>query len=58
VSARKAAINPRSRKPYKEPAIKKLTLEEAKKVLEAQSDPTDENTEKLLAEINRRLGVK
>ena len=58
MSAIKAAINPRKRKPYKQPAIKKLTLEEAKKVLQAQSDPTDENTKKLLTEINRRLEVK
>ena len=58
MSASKAVMNPRKRKPYKQPAIKKLTLEEAKKVLQAQCNPTDENTKKLLTEINRRLEVK
>ena len=48
----------RKRKPYKHPTIKKLTLEEAKKKLEAQSERVDENTEKMLKEINRRLETK
>lgn len=57
VSASKPAVDDR-KEPFKQPAIKKLTLEQAKKVLESQSDPADENGAKLLEEINRRLKGK
>jgi hypothetical protein len=43
------------RKPYKKPALEKLTLENAKKLLASRSDPADKNVEKLLKEINRKL---
>ena len=48
----------RKRKPYKQPAIKKLTLQKAKKMLETQSDVADKSTEQMLKEINRRLEIK
>lgn len=48
----------RKRKPYKQPALTKLTPEAAKKVLEAKSIPGDGHAEKLLKEINRRLERK
>jgi hypothetical protein len=55
VSASKPTIDAPKRKLYESPAVKQLTLEEAKKVLEAQFAPADENTKKMLTEINRRL---
>jgi hypothetical protein len=58
VSARKSVSGARKRKPYRQPAVKKLTLEEAKKVLEAKSIPGDEQAEQLLKQINRRLETK
>ena len=57
MNASKPAVDDR-KEPFKQPAIKEPTLEEAKKVLEAQSEPADENTEKMLHEINRRLEIK
>ena len=57
VSGSKTA-NARKRKPYKQPAIKKQTLKEAKKMLEAQPDPADENSKKMVEEIDRRLARK
>ena len=55
MSARKATIGARKRKPYKKPAIKLLTLQRAKKILETQSELANQNSKKLLEEINRRL---
>ena len=55
MSASKLIINAPKRKLYESPVIKQPTPEEAKKVLEAQFAPADENPEKMLTEINRRL---
>jgi len=56
VSSRKPVItDTRERKLYKQPALTKLTLEAAKKILEAKSIPGDGQAEKLFKEINRRL---
>ena len=44
------------RKPYKPPAITKLTTEAAKTILEIKSIQGDEQAEKLLGAIRTRLG--
>ena len=56
MSANKPAIDDRKRDPYKKPAFKKLTLEEAKKLLKIQPQGADENIEKMLKEISRLEG--
>jgi len=56
VSASKPNVDPRTRNPYKQPAIKQLTLEEAKKILKIQPERADENIEKMLKEIRRLEG--
>lgn len=48
----------RKSKPYNPPTLTKLIPEEAKETLEARSNPADENTKRLLNEINRRLEGK
>ena len=59
VSASKPVLSDsRKRKPYKPPALTKLTPEAAKKLLEAKLIPGDGQAEKLLQEINRRLAAK
>jgi hypothetical protein len=55
MSASKPTIPAPKRKLYQSPTFKQLKLEEAKKLLEAQFAPSDENTKKMLTEINRRL---
>ncbi len=55
MSASKPTIHAPKRKLYQSPAVKQLKLEEAKKLLAAQFAPSDENTKKMLTEINRRL---
>jgi hypothetical protein len=56
VSASKPTVDPRTRNPYKQPAIKKLTLEEAKKILNIQPQEADDNIEKMLKQISRLEG--
>lgn len=56
MSASKPTVDARKRNPYKQPAIKKLTLEEAKKILKIQPERADENIEKMLKEIRRLEG--
>jgi hypothetical protein len=60
VSASKSSPSsvPNTPKPYSQPTSKKLTLEEAKAVLEAKGVPGDENVQKLLDVIRLRLGAK
>jgi len=59
VSSRKPVItDARKRKPYKQPALTKLTPEAAKKILEAKATPGDGQAEKLFKEINRSLERK
>ena len=55
MSESKPATDACKRKFYEQPAVKKLNLEEAKKLLETQPERADENTEKMLNEITRRL---
>jgi len=56
VSASKPNVDPRTRNPYKQPAIKQLTLEEAKKILKIQPQEVDDNIEKMLKQISRLEG--
>ena len=56
MSASKPNVDSRTRKPYKQPAIKKLTLEEAKKILKIQPQEADDNIEKMLKQISRLEG--
>jgi hypothetical protein len=46
------------RKRYFQPAIAKLTLKDAKAILETRAIPGDEQAKKLLEAINQRLGSK
>ena len=56
MSASKPNVDPRTRNPYKQPAIKQLTLEEAKKILKIQPQEADDNIEKMLKQISRLEG--
>ena len=56
MSANKPAIDDRKHNPYEQPVIKRLTLEEAKKLLKSQPQGADENLEKVLKEISRLEG--
>lgn len=56
MSTSKPGIDDCKRSPYKQPVIKKLTLEEAKKILKIQPQEADTNIEKMLKEISQLEG--
>jgi hypothetical protein len=58
VTDQKAESGDGKRKPYSPPAVKKLTLQDAKSTLEAKAIPGDKQGKLLLTEIRRRLRNK
>ena len=49
---------PKKRRPYNGPILTKLTPEEAKTALETKGLPDDENVQKLMEAVKRKLGEK